>query len=253
MQGPVRPVTAEVEAPRVKPGRKRIGRALRNHVTAFIGPPIVRALACSLRFRFLCEGFRVENGLPITPTNGIHVFWHQRMLAFAGYFRDSRARVLISQHGDGEMIARIIERLGMVPIRGSSTRGGARAILELIRAAKEPVNIVITPDGPKGPRHRFQEGALYLASKTGLPIYPVTVAFARCASLPTWDGFIVPAPFTKALIRVADPVRVPPDLAREDVEPLRAKLEETLRTLTTTTDEDFEALWRSARTLKDAR
>ena len=247
-------MTADIEAPRAKPRRKRFGRKLRNHVAALLGPPIVRALACSLRFRFICEGFRVEeNGLPITPTNGIFVFWHQRILAFAGFFRDCRFRVLISQHGDGEMIARIIERLGMVPIRGSSTRGGARAILELIREAKEPVNIAITPDGPRGPRHRFQEGALYLASKTGLPIYPVTVAFARRASLPTWDGFIVPAPFTKALIRVADPVRVPPDLSRQDVEPLRAKLEEALRNLTASTDEDFEALWKSGRTLKDGR
>jgi lysophospholipid acyltransferase (LPLAT)-like uncharacterized protein len=219
---------------------------------AFLGPPIVRAWVCSLRFRFICEGIRVENGLPATPTNGIFVFWHERILAFAGFFRDCRCRVLISQHGDGEMIARIIERLGMVPIRGSSTRGGARAILELIREAREPVNIAITPDGPKGPRHRFQEGAVYLASRTGLPIYPVTVAFARSASLPTWDGFIVPAPFTKALIRVADPIRVPADIAREDVEPVRAKLEDALRILTASTDESFESLWQSGCGMKDA-
>ena len=91
------------------------------------------------------------------------------------------------------------------------------------------MNIVITPDGPGGPAP-IPGGSPVPRIEAGLPIYPVTVAFARRASLPTSDGTIVPAPFTKALIRVADPVRVPPDLAREDVEPLRAKLEETLRT-----------------------
>ncbi|HEU5394507.1 MAG TPA: lysophospholipid acyltransferase family protein [Candidatus Methylomirabilis sp.] len=206
----------------------------------------MRAWARSLRIRFLCDGFRIENGLPATPTNGIYVFWHQRMLVLAGYFRDCGFRVLISHHGDGEMIARVIERLGMHPIRGSSTRGGARAILELIHEARERVNIAITPDGPRGPRHRFQEGAVYLASRTGLPIYPVTVAFARFARLPTWDGFMVPAPFTKALVRVGSPVALPAELDREGVEAARSELERNLRALTDSTDEKFEELWAGA-------
>lgn len=239
-------MTTEAGLPRPKSRRRRVVRTVRNHIVAALGPLIVRAWTRSLRFRFICEGIRVENGLPITPTNGIFTFWHQRLLAFAGFFRDSGHRVLISQHGDGEMIARIVERLGMVPIRGSSTRGGARAILELIREAKERVSFAITPDGPRGPRHRFQEGAVYLASRTGLPIYPVTVSFARSRSLPTWDGFILPRPFTKALMRVGTPVMVPPDLGRDEVEIQRAQLETALRALTADTDERFGELWEGA-------
>jgi lysophospholipid acyltransferase (LPLAT)-like uncharacterized protein len=193
----------------------------------------------------------MENGMPAAPSNGIFVFWHQRMFAFAGFFRNSGARVIISEHGDGEMIARIIARLGMEPVRGSSTRGGARAMLELLREKDSRVNIAITPDGPRGPRHAFHEGAVYLASRTGLPIYPLAIAFKRYAQLPTWDGFIVPAPFTRALVRLGEAHRVPPDIDREGLEAARRRVEESLRTLTDTADREFARLYTEAVTARD--
>ena len=110
------------ETPRPKPWRKRAARNARNFLVGAIGPPLVRAWARSLRIRWLGDDIRIENGLPATRTNGIYVFWHQRMLVLAGFFRDCGFKVLISQHGDGEMIARVITRLGMQPIRGSTTR-----------------------------------------------------------------------------------------------------------------------------------
>jgi hypothetical protein len=171
------------------------------------------------------------------------------MLAFAGFYRNSGVRVLISQHGDGEMIARVIARLGMQPVRGSSTRGGARAILALLRQSDDLANIVITPDGPQGPKHVFQGGAIYLASRTGLPIYPVAVSFERSFSLRTWDGFLMPLPFTRGLFRIGKPLKVPPEIGREEFQASRKLAEEALRELTDSTDQQFSELWDKAREL----
>jgi hypothetical protein len=214
----------------------------------------VRAWTRSLRFRWLGKDIQVEDGIPANAPGGIYVFWHQRMLALAGIFRNSGFRVLISEHGDGEMIARIIARLGMRPVRGSATRGGARAVLELLRGERERVRIAITPDGPQGPRHFFHEGAVYLASRTGLAIHPVAVAFKRYKELPTWDGFILPVPFSPAIVRVGDPISIPAGLDREGMEAARKQLEDTLRGLTESTDREFDDLWARAMKLpRDGR
>ena len=234
---------------KVRPARsrkRRLGRRLRNFLVGALGPLIVRGWVKTLRFRWDGDIYR-ENGMPVGPTEGIYVFWHQRMLAFAGFYRNSGVRVLISQHGDGEMIARVIARLGMEPIRGSSTRGGARAILELLRQSEGSGYIVITPDGPQGPRHVFQGGAIYLASRTGLPIYPVAVSFERYFNLRTWDGFLMPLPFTRGLFRIGKPLQVPSELERSAIEANRKLAEEVLRDLTDSADRQFLELWKNSR------
>jgi lysophospholipid acyltransferase (LPLAT)-like uncharacterized protein len=240
----------KAEPPGGKPAgrrkRRRLLRRARNWLAGTIGPPIVRAWARSLRFRWLGKDIRVENGLPTNAPNGIYVFWHQRMLALAGIFRNSGFRVIISEHGDGEMIARIIARLGMLPVRGSATRGGARAVLQLLREEKDSVRIAITPDGPQGPRHFFHEGAVYLASRTGLAIHPIAIAFKRYRELPTWDGFILPVPFSPALVHVGEPISIPAGLDREGMEAERKRVEEALRALTESTDREFDGLWARA-------
>jgi len=229
--------------------RRHLLRRIRNFLVAAIGPPLIRCWIGSLRIRWMNITYR-KGRLPFRPS-GIYVFWHQRMLALAGAFVNSGFRVLVSQHGDGEMIARVVALLGMQPIRGSSTRGGSRAVLEILRGKTSDVMIAITPDGPRGPRHRFQEGAVYLASRTGLPVFPVAVSFERFGKLPTWDQFIVPRPFTRALVRLGEAVRVPPDADRERIEAVRKALEETLRALTEATDANFSALYPHARTLRE--
>ncbi len=237
--------TREAREAAVKHKRRRWGRKLRNWFVGSIGPVIVSLWIRSLRLRFIgiTPG---KPGQPSCSTFGIVVFWHQRMLVLAGGFRGTGFRVLVSQHGDGEMIARVIEGLGMKAIRGSSTRGGARACLEILRENSHGVDVAITPDGPRGPRYVFQDGAIYLASRTGLPIYPVTVTPRRYAILPTWDGLILPCPFTAALVRAGEPIHVPPALEREGIETLRQDAERRLRDLTESTDRDFEVLYRTA-------
>lgn len=238
-------MTGSTDSRPVKKKSRRLGRRFRNWLIGLLGPRLVRLWIMTVRLRFHGD-VRVVEGKPRAPTNGIFVFWHQRMLILAGYFKDSGFRVLISQHGDGEMIARVIEGLGMKPIRGSSTRGGARACLEILREEPGGLNVAITPDGPRGPRHVFQDGAIFLASRTGLPVYPVAVSARRAFQLPTWDGFLLPFPFTRAVLALGAPIPVPADADRDTLERLRAEAEKRLRELTETADRELEALYRKA-------
>src|SRR5437016_12827041 len=113
----------------------------------------------------------------------ILAFWHAQQLMIPTGYRGTGANVLISQHHDGEIIARIISRFGHWAVRGSSTRGGALALRELIRLGRSGVDLVVTPDGPKGPRQVAQLGVIQLAKATGLPIVPLTFSCSKKKSL----------------------------------------------------------------------
>ncbi len=211
-----------------------------------IGPWILRAWVGSLRIRWAGEGIirpRAEG-----RENVIYVFWHQRLLPFAVTHRGLGVRALISAHGDGEMLARVAEALGHRAIRGSSTRGWMGAVRGLLEETGKGCDFVITPDGPRGPRHVFQLGAAYFASRSGLVVIPASASYRRSWSLPTWDGFVLPRPFTRALILAGSPMEVPPGLDGERLEAWRARLEAELRRVTEEADRDFEARYRSGLT-----
>lgn len=230
---------------RRRPFRKLV-RRIRNALVGSVGPPLLSAWVGTLRVRYLGVSER-EGRLPRRPS-GIFVFWHQRLFAFAGLFRHAGFQAVVSRHGDGEMLARVLRRLGIGAIRGSTARGGSRAILEIIKSFDpRSTYLAITPDGPRGPRFSFRDGAVYIASRTGLPLYPVAVSYRRSLSLPTWDGFIVPCPFTKTLVRLGTGIEVPRDLDRDGLEAYRLQAEAELRALTEATDRDFEELCRTAK------
>jgi lysophospholipid acyltransferase (LPLAT)-like uncharacterized protein len=109
----------------------------------------------------------------------IIAFWHGRQLMMPLTYRGTEAHILISQHRDGELIHRIVSRFGFRSVRGSTTRGGATALRDLIRLGRSGVDLVITPDGPKGPRHVAQPGVVQLAQATGLPIVPLTFSCSK--------------------------------------------------------------------------
>lgn len=176
----------------------------------------------------------------------VYAFWHQRMLAFANSHRRSGVRILISSHGDGELIAGIVDRLGLKSIRGSTSRGGTQAMKELLDDLGSGHDYAFTPDGPRGPRHCFQAGAIYFASRSGLPLVPATVAYRHCWKLRSWDQFVIPWPFTRAVVHVKEILRVPPALDGDGVERWRKKAETLLRETTEETDRDFEALYARA-------
>ncbi len=217
-------------------------RRLRNRLVGLLGPMLLRAWVGSLRIRWSGPG--IIRPRPAGRENVIYVFWHQRLLPFAVTHRGLEVRALISAHGDGEMLSVLAEGLGHKPIRGSSTRGGSRAVRALLSEVGCGRDFVITPDGPRGPRHVFHPGAAYFASRSGLMVIPASASYRRSWSLGSWDGFIIPRPFTRAVIHAGVPIAVPPDLDDAGLEEWRSTLERSLRAVTEETDRRFEELYR---------
>jgi lysophospholipid acyltransferase (LPLAT)-like uncharacterized protein len=221
-------------------------RRLRNFLIGLLGPWLLRAWVGSLRIRWTGPG--IIRPSPAGRQNVIYVFWHQRLLLFPVTHRGLGVRALISSHGDGEMLARVAEGLGHKAVRGSTTRGGTRAMKELLGEVGSGHDFVITPDGPQGPRHVFQIGAAFFASRSGLVVIPASASYRRSWTLPTWDGFFIPVPFTRAVIQGGEPLAVPADLDGEELSRWRARLEEALRAVTEDTDRRFEELYRGGLT-----
>lgn len=170
----------------------------------------------------------------------IVAFWHSRILLISHLYKGENALILVSQSKDGEIIARILQRQGHEPVRGSSSRGGLRALSGMIRKMKQSGRpAVMIPDGPRGPRHRVQPGIITLARKTGFPIVPVTYSARRRKVFNSWDRFVLPAPFTRCKVVFGDPIVIPPDIAKEEEARFAALLQEKLCTITTRADAAF--------------
>lgn len=176
----------------------------------------------------------------------LFAFWHGRMFLMPRFYRQHLARwtevwILISQHWDGEVIARTMERFGIRAIRGSSTRGGGKAFLGMVRTMRKGKSIAVAPDGPRGPRYRVQPGVIRLARLTGAPIFPVTVSAHPSLRIPSWDRFLLPLPGSSARVVLGQPLVVPRTLDEGQEERYRVRLEEALNALTCEADEAFEA------------
>lgn len=185
------------------------------------GAWFLRGLGCTWRVR--------RQGVAPPDWNAIGAFLHGDLLMMAHVFKGFGAAVIISQHGDGELIARVMTRMGNQPVRGSSSRGGARAAREMVRAwSDRPWGI--TPDGPRGPRGSVQEGVILLASESQRPIYPIGFAFSRGKRLRSWDRFAVPAPLARIVVHLGEPLRAPADADRAARATLARELEERLQT-----------------------
>lgn len=177
--------------------------------------------------------FRVEGAEHLeAATRGsrlpIYTTWHDGVFLSTYFFRRRRIVVMTSQSFDGEYIARFIQRFGYGAARGSSTRGGVGALVEMARLVRlgRPAGFMI--DGPRGPRRVAKMGAVLLAKKTGQPVLPFVVLAARHYAAPTWDRMQVPYPFTRARVRIAPPIHVPADA---DEQLLAAKRDELQRAL----------------------
>ncbi|MDF2754556.1 MAG: uncharacterized protein K0S94_141 [Nitrospira sp.] len=142
-----------------------------------IGAAVIRTLAWSMHIE--TRGQEHVDGLYRAGQRVIIAFWHARQLMMPLTYRGTLAHILISQHQDGEIIARIVERFGFKAVRGSSTRGGMEALRELIRLGRAGVDLVVTPDGPRGPAHVAKMGVIQLARASGLPIVPLAFACSK--------------------------------------------------------------------------
>ena len=211
-------------------------------MAAGLGPVTLRAWFTTIRLRWYGGTYVHPN--PRDRGSAIYVMWHQRLLCFAYTHARFKGRILVSRSKDGEILARMGAALGFSPIRGSSHRGGSEAIRALLGEAGWGYDFGITPDGPRGPRQVFKVGAVYLASRSGLPIVPITVAYRRCWKLQSWDRFQLPWPFTRGVIHVGKPVAVPPSLDDAGLETWRLRLQETLQFHTRITDEHREEFYK---------
>lgn len=154
-----------------------------------VGAAAIRGIACTMRFS--TRGHEAVDALYREGRHIILAFWHSQQLMIPIGYRGAGSHVLISRHGDGEIIARIIARFGHEAVRGSSTRGGAGALRALIKLGRSGRDVVVTPDGPKGPRHVAKLGVIHLARATGLPIVPLAFACSKKNSsrvgIATWS------------------------------------------------------------------
>jgi len=226
-----------------------VRRSALTWLAARLGPLTLRAWFATIRLRWI--GGTHAHPDPRRRGSAIYVLWHQRLLCFAYTHARFKGRLLVSRSKDGEVLARVAAGLGFSPIRGSSRRGGGEAMRGLLAAAGSGYDVGITPDGPRGPQQIFKVGAVYLASRTGLPIVPITVAYRRCWEVQSWDRLQLPWPFTRGVIHVGAPVAVPPALDDAGLETWRLRLQETLRSHTRVTDQRLDELYRGGRRRRD--
>jgi lysophospholipid acyltransferase (LPLAT)-like uncharacterized protein len=184
--------------------------------TVRIGVLAIRMLATTWRMRVRHDdAYRalVASGRPF-----IYSLWHGQVLPLLWHHRDTGATILISEHRDGEIIARVAHALGYRTVRGSTTRGGGRALLALVKELNAGLTIAVTPDGPKGPALTYAPGALVASQRSGAPIMPVVASARRAWHLKSWDRFMIPKPFTRVTVAYGEPTNVIGATPREAAE-----------------------------------
>jgi lysophospholipid acyltransferase (LPLAT)-like uncharacterized protein len=185
----------------------------------------IRLIGPTLRFAVSFEEGAPDN-IETHPT--VAPFWHRCVFAAAYVWRDLQFRVITSRSFDGEYIARIIQKLGFAALRGSSSRGAVSALLAARREIERGFTVAFTIDGPRGPRYVAKPGPVLLAKLTGAPILPFYIAIDDPWVLNTWDRFMIPKPFSRALMRVARNIHVPADAGDAQIEGFHLELHSSL-------------------------
>jgi lysophospholipid acyltransferase (LPLAT)-like uncharacterized protein len=207
---------------------------LRYRAAAAVGGRLLDALFATVRYELLTE----ETDRPFRDRGEgvIFVLWHGRLLPMAHRHRDQNVITLVSRSADGEYIARTLERWGFGSARGSSSRGGDRALRELVRHVRTGRSVAVTPDGPRGPREQVKPGALLLAQLTGQPLIPTAAGTTRAWWFGKWDRFLVPKPFARIRVAYGTPQHVPRDGGAAALEAAAARLQRSLADLTRVVD-----------------
>jgi len=217
------------------PGSRRF--ELKWNLVGILGKLIIDVLFATARI----ERKIPEPARPLLASNRyIIAFWHSRILLVSHFFKGRGGVAMVSASEDGEFIARILQRQGQHTVRGSTTRGGLRALTQLIREIKKrQVPAAVVPDGPQGPRFMVQPGVIRLAQKTEIPILPVTYGAERMKVFSSWDRFILPYPFTRCRLVFGAPLTVPSKADSPVLEACRRELENELRRMTREVDGYF--------------
>ncbi|WP_429884931.1 lysophospholipid acyltransferase family protein [Geoalkalibacter halelectricus] len=192
-------------------------------VLPWIASFVIRVLYRMMRIEFLGE----ERVRALWKDGGrvIVAFWHEHLLLMVKSYRGPGGKILISASKDGEIIARTMELFGLGTVRGSSSRGGAAALRSLVQLSKEPCDLAITPDGPRGPRRHIKDGLVHLARLSGRPVIPVAFVCSRGRRFASWDRFLLPYPFSRGVFSFGAPMLYE---RGEDPETFRARLQQAM-------------------------
>ena len=183
-----------------------------SRAALLLGTGLLHAIARTWRYR-------VINGEALAKARAsgrgfVFSLWHGQLLPLLWHHRDQGVIVLISEHRDGELVARAAASLGYDLIRGSTTRGGGRALISLVRVLQEGKEVAVTPDGPRGPARKYAPGALVAAQRSNALILPVVAVADRAWRLKSWDRFLIPKPFSRVTVAYGEPAAVPADNPR---------------------------------------
>ena len=224
-----------------KQRRIKVLRNLRIEILALLGHLLLKLLYHSLRWEK--EGMKQYQQWLAENNPKIPVFWHCQQLmlgqVFAALNRKKivkRAVVLISRSDDGRIIARIMRYLGIDSVAGSSSRGGAIALKQMVDELASGSCVVFTPDGPKGPARRVKPGVVKAAQESGRPICIKVYGAQKSWRFRSWDGMFLPKPFSRAVVKTSGPIYVPADLSAEQFEACRVSIENELNRLTDMVD-----------------
>ena len=219
----------------MKVSKKILGNESVRQFLCWLGAQYIRFVYVTGRWTMVrgeAAELYVDTGKPF-----ILCCWHGRILMMPyAWKRRDRVHMLISQHRDGQIIARTIGHLGIRNVAGSTRRGGAAALRSMLRVLRAGECIGITPDGPRGPRMRASDGIVNVARLAGLPIIPMACGARRRKVVPSWDRFVVPLPFSGGVFVWGDPIEVPGDMNDGAIEATRAKVEESLNAITAEAD-----------------
>jgi hypothetical protein len=206
--------------------RKRLKQWLLTRVAPLPGALFVKALWFTLRASHLRR--EVPEGIHASGKPYIMAFWHGTLLVMLYGHVGEKLTFLVSWHRDGELVTRVMGHFGIQATRGSSTRGGAKALQQILRKIREGFDVAFTPDGPKGPARKAQLGIVQAARLAGVPIVPVGFAARKCTRLGSWDAFLIPWPFTRVAYYYGEPIEVPRTADEKALEALRRRVEEAL-------------------------
>ena len=181
------------------------------------GPPVLRALARTWRFTEVSPADG-SLGPPVKRAGQeLYALWHQQLLMLTLRHQNQNVAVMISRSRDGDVASRIVEQLGFRIVRGSSSRGGATGMREMIEATGEGHPLALTIDGPRGPARRCKPGAIIIAGRSRLPIVPTVAIPESARALNSWDRFLVPAPRSRVFVSYGNPIDVRTDGSPDDI------------------------------------